>query len=318
MPAYSLFGADIRSEIPLPGLPAATSEPAVTIRFGSTPDSLVRSQGGGVCYSAASREALITVPNVGRFHVRAGEAIVVDAVGGVDLDHLRLFLLTVIIGVLLHQRDELVLHAAVVDAPDGCIALAGESSAGKSTLAAVLQARGRRVLTDEICVVRVDDGPIVIPGPPCLHVWEDALRRLGHDPARFQPVRPGMRKYAMPMGASHQAGPRRLKAIYVLSPWNSKATVAEALGGRDRFEALVRNTYRFEYLAPMGLRAAHFARLADLAARVPVVRLRRSSHAGGIDELDECLAAREAARTAASAGAVEKDEKEKTACQATP
>jgi hypothetical protein len=289
---YRLFGCDVASDFALPGLPEALGEPDVRIRHGAVPDRLSRPRGGGVCFSAAPGEALVVLPAAGRLHVRHGHEIVVEPAEGATEGVLRMFLLNLAFGVLLHQRGDLVLHAAAVEGGGGCIALAGASSSGKSTVAAALHARGCRVLTDELCVVGDDGdgGPTVVPGPPCLQVWADALNRLGHDVDRLELVRAGVEKYLLPLGTGHVSEPLPLRAIYVLAPWNGDGIEAEPLLGQRRLEALVRNTYRREYLRPMGLGPRHFRRIATLARRVPLVRVRRPARSDAVDDGLEALA----------------------------
>ena len=291
--SYRLFGCNLDSEIALPALPEAVGGTDVTIRLGSVPGRLTGAIGEGVCYSAAAGEALIVLPRIARFHVRRGEEIVVDPAPGVAQEDLRLFLLNLVFGVLLQQRSSLVLHAAVIESDDGCIALAGVSGAGKSTLAAGLLARGRRVLSDEICVIKRGTGrpPSVVPGPPYIQIWADALHRFGHDPARLVPVREGIEKYFLPLGPLHAGQDRTLRAVYVLSPWNATEIAVEALSGADRLEALIEHTYRAEYLQPMGLAAANFERLLGLAAEVPTLRLRSPGSSRSIERILDLLEA---------------------------
>lgn len=291
---YRLFDCNIASEMACPELPEAAGGCAdVQIRFGTTPDRLPQAVDGGLCLAAAPGEALLSLPGIGRFHVRDGAQIVIEPALDIAQDHLRVFLLNLVFGLLLLQRGELVLHAAVIETDDGCIALAGESGTGKSTLAAALHARGRRVLSDEFCVVRdiPGQGPSVIPGPPYLQVWGDALSRLGHDPERLEPVRPGLKKYVLPLGSGHADRVLPLRGIHVLFPWNGSGAESEALSGADCMEACISNTYRSEYLRPLGLTAAHFAQALKLVGEVPLLRLRTPGHWGAMDQMIELLPA---------------------------
>ncbi|AXQ29307.1 hypothetical protein D0B54_11665 [Solimonas sp. K1W22B-7] len=289
-----MFDFNIASEMACPELPEAWGDADVQIRFGATPERLPQAVRSGLCLAAAPGEALLSLPGIGRFHVRDGAEIMIEPAAGIAQGHLRVFLLNLVFGLLLLQRGELVLHAAVVETDDGCIALAGESGTGKSTLAAALHARGRRVLSDEFCVVRniPGQGPSVVPGPPYLQVWADALSQLGYDPARLEPVRPGLAKHVLPLGSGHADRVLPLRGIHILSPWNGAGAESEALSGPDRMEACICNTYRSECLRPMGLAAAHFAQALKLAGEVPFLRLRTPGYWGAMDQILELLPAR--------------------------
>ena len=79
----------------------------------------------------------------------------------------------------------LLLHAAVVARDGRALILSGPSGAGKSTLCTALVARGFRFLTDEIAMVRPQDGqldphprPISLKNASHRHDGESAARRL--------------------------------------------------------------------------------------------------------------------------------------------
>jgi HprK-related kinase A len=60
----------------------------------------------------------------------------------------------------------LMIHAAVLEREGRAVILPGKPGSGKSTLAAALALRGWRLLTDEIAMIRCDDGQLVpLPRP---------------------------------------------------------------------------------------------------------------------------------------------------------
>lgn len=62
--------------------------------------------------------------------------------------------------------------------------------------------------------------------------------------------------------------------VYVLSTWNRDTIELSELAGSAEILALIQSTYRLEYIAPMGLREHHFARMAKIASGVPVVHVK--------------------------------------------
>ncbi len=288
---YLAFGWVVSSEIALSALPDTRGPADVYVRRGSTPARLPRERGHGVCYSAAPGEALVWIDGVCRLHVRHGTEIIVDAAPGVDTATLQLFVLNLAFGLLFLQRGDLVLHAAVVESEGQSVALAGASSAGKSTVAAALHARGYRVLTDELCIIRDQPGlgPCVVPGPPHLQVWADALPHLGRDAGALAPVRPGLRKYLLPLAAGYADTPLPLKAVYVLRPWVTEEVAVVPLTGAHQFEAIAQHTYHFEYVSPTGHAAAHFDRVSRLRM-VPTARVHYPQCWSSMDALIDRLA----------------------------
>lgn len=273
---YHAYGCSIASEIALPALPTADDDGIdVHIRRGRTPLRLPNERGRGVCYSAAPGEALFWIPGIGRFHVRHGAQITVESSADAATAGLQVFLLHLAFGLLFQQRGDLVLHAAVVESDQARVALAGASSAGKSTIAAALHARGYRVVTDELCVLRnlPTLGRCVMPGPPHLQVWADTLRHLGREAGTLTRVRPELGRYLLPLAPGATPLLKPLTAIYVLTPWSSHEVSVTPLSGARQFEALSQNSYHFEYVPPMGLTGRHFGGVSDLRA-VPTALLR--------------------------------------------
>jgi HprK-related kinase A len=68
----------------------------------------------------------------------------------------------------------LLLHAAVIERNGRAVLLPGPSGAGKSTLCTALIARGWRLLTDEIAMVRPQDGQVV-PHPRPISLKNEAI-----------------------------------------------------------------------------------------------------------------------------------------------
>ena len=68
-----------------------------------------------------------------------------------------------------HAHSWLVIHAAVVEKEGAAVILPAPAGSGKSTLCAALVARGWRLLSDELTLIRLDDGRIdPLPRPVSL------------------------------------------------------------------------------------------------------------------------------------------------------
>lgn len=128
------------------------------------------------------------IEGVGSFRVREGCEIIVDAPPGVPERNIRLFLLGSAMGLLLHQRGLLPIHANAVDVGGRAIAVAGVSGAGKSTLAAWFHDRGHRLIGDDVCVVAPDkEGRMIaFPGVPRLRLWGEAIEATGRERAGLE------------------------------------------------------------------------------------------------------------------------------------
>ena len=283
---YRAFGLRISSQIRLPELLPGGNHPDVVIRFGSVPESIPAAEDHGICFQTAPSQALISLEQVSRFLIRDGREIVIDRAPDVDEGTLRLFLLGYCLGVLLHQRGVLVQHASVVAQDGVCMALAGASSVGKSTLAAAMVRRGYTLVTDEVCPVTVaaDGVPQVIPGYPAQLLWRRALEKLEMFNDQLVQVRPGLEKYVVPTRSNFAAAPHRLTHMYVLQSWNREEVELEPLEGFERFNAFLNNTYRERYLKGLALYRTRQQRCAAVVPKVIVRRLKWPQRWNDIEE----------------------------------
>ena len=202
-----------------------------------------------------------------------------DAEEGVEPRNVRLYLLGSAMGMLLHQRGILPLHANAVEINGRAFAFMGASGAGKSTLAAWFYDRGYAVLSDDVCIVRFSDNGSVLTsnGLPRLRLWREAVERTGRDPAAFPQSYSGDATYdKFDVAITPPAGREsaiELAAIYLLA--SAKDHVVRPLTGIDAVEALFANTYRGAYVAKTLGQRGHWQACLDLAVRVPIFVVER-------------------------------------------
>lgn len=281
MYAYTAFGLDIHSDLPLPELHPGGGRTDVEIRcrrgtLGGTPP-----EDDAVVTPDASR---IVWTDVGAFTVRGGRDILVEPLDGADDRQVRMGVLGPAMAALLQQRGVLALHASVVDVGGLGVAFIGESGAGKSTTAAALESRGHAVVGDDLApVVLGPAGPQVFPGSPQLRLWPDSLTALGHDPASLPLLEPDREKRTRDVAA--RANPRQplpLVRVYLLD-WGEDVRITP-LSPRDAFVELLRHSYGVHWMhAVAGV--GQFAFRAEVARRVPVHRLTRPRDLGALAEL---------------------------------
>lgn len=284
---YAAYGLTIASELPLPELSPGTGVPDVWFRSGAVPEELPDCAGQGICFQAAPGRALVKLGGLFRLLVRDGTEVVIDRSRDADDDTIRLFLLGTCLGLLLQQRGEMVLHASTVAKEGRAIALAGVSSAGKTTLAAALVERaGYTLVADEASLISkgTDDGPVVIPGAPTLLLWERALERLSLWTDELRPVRPGVAKYALPSADRFVAAPQRLTHVCVLKRWNRNEVALERLTGFARFRSFLDHTFKEPYLAGLGLARTRQAHCQALVPHVQVFSLSWSQRWSDLEE----------------------------------
>ena len=208
------------------------------------------------------------VEGVGEWRIQNGERIAIRADSGITDEVLALFTAGSAWAALGGQRGWVQWHGSAVMLPGArTVLLAGESGAGKSTMAAALIARGGRLVADDFSRVEFGEAPVIYPSSGRI--------RLGIDPDRSATDGDhyaGKAYVAVPSIETDRVG---LDGIVILA-WGEE-TRCDRLGGAEAVAALVEATaYRPELDALTG-RHTVLARAAMQAAkRLPVVRFTRT------------------------------------------
>lgn len=175
--------------------------------------------------------------------------------------------------VTMSLRGDLPLHAAAVEVEGGAVLFSGPGGSGKTTLAAVFQQAGHRLLADDLTGCRPGPAPAVLPGPALARLRPDSIERL--DLAAFVPAwrHPDRTFAAVDPDLRGDGGPVPLRAVVLLAP----------LGGPFSLEP-VSKAQAIRELWPMCFHlpgeegtAGCFRQLGEILAGVPVYRLGRSA-----------------------------------------
>jgi len=234
---YALAGLRITSEFPLHGV--ATSEDAsagpesVVVRRATVPASLGDQAQRFPDAEWDGERVLIRIPGTANYLVMR-DRIDVDALEESVFPDICDYLLGPAFGALCHLRRIFMLHASAVELARGCVAFAGQSGAGKSTMAAALAARGLPVIADDVAFIRTDEHgrACVYPGSNRIRLWDSSLDGLGHSGGRFEHV-DQREKFFLPTVAPRASRePCPLAAVFQLeaAPAGSPVTIARAYG----------------------------------------------------------------------------------------
>lgn len=272
---HLIYGLTVRSDIALE-MPVTVDAgmPDLTIIRESLPPGLPEVAG---LHTLADGD-LLSVPGAGRYYCQGGSRITVDAIAGASERNVRLFLLGSAMGLILHQRGRLALHANAIMAQGQALLFLGESGAGKSTLAAWCAQQGYSVLSDDVCAISFNPagGPIVHAGPPRVRLWRDALERLeltASDFSRSFDDDPDYDKFDVPLNCSAAASEDTLvRAVSVLEEGCGPAVLR--LTGVEAVEALYSHTYRGSYLSGRACRK-HWESCVLLARNTAIFKVSR-------------------------------------------
>jgi hypothetical protein len=292
---FYAYGLLFESALASPGynLPARcnNSSADVTIHLGKVETRLADPSIDFGHFQSSSDKFLLTVDQVARYQVIAGNEIVIDVHPDADMDRVRLFLFGSAMGALLYQRALFPLHGSAIETPLGAMIFTGPSGIGKSTLSAHFQERGYRLLSDDVCAISQNAaGDLqVLPAFPQMRLCADAFERLRGSSADAAAARFDVDKFVVPPANGLCTEPIPLGAIHVLSNHELPDIILKSAVGFDRLNHLVSNLYRPHYLRGFDSRG-DVMHLASLVARnADVTEIVRPRDAGRIDELMDRL-----------------------------
>ena len=286
------FGLNLRSNIPIPGVPpqprGGVDAADLQIVLGTAPgwrttttprfEHAVRDDAGEPLlklFQHAPGKWWFAYADGTQFYLdRDGATLWATWPESLSLEDTATYLLGPILGFFLRLTGRVCLHASAVMFGDTAVAFAGAAGSGKSTLAAALAARGHKVLAEDVTCLREDDGNFfVLPAYPRIRLWDESARLLA--PAGALPLlTPNWDKRFLPLDDgvhSFQSSPAPLAAICVLQERQAMAAPAALrdLGGQEQLSLLVANTYGNQLL-DRAMREHEFTVLGRLAQRVPL------------------------------------------------
>lgn len=278
---YRVHGLTVSSAIELPELISVAGNAAqadVVVSLGSVPTRLPKVSQEGPLWMAGGEQFLLTIPGVARYLTSGGHRIIVDIEPDVATGDVRVYLLGTVLGMLLHQRGLLALHAGAVEVNGQAIAIAGNSGAGKSTLVAHLRQRGYRLIGDDTLAVSFDEygRPWAQPSFARIKLWADALKHISHSPERLERDLTRLEKFHLRVDDDQKDYSVPLGRVILLADNRIDDNIyLERLRGLDAVNALARVTYKPRHLKAIGLVGANFQHCSRAAKHADVIRLRR-------------------------------------------
>jgi hypothetical protein len=287
---YLIHGLTVASELECPELKESDGRPEIVFRLGDVPAELPNGVNESLAGEALPGLFLLKISGTGNYLIRDGKEVVIDPASGSSSDALRLFLLGPVIGILLHQRGLLPLHASAIQCNDSAVVFGGATGAGKSTLAAQFFQRGYRILADDICAVDTISEPVVLPSAPYLSLWADSLERLGVAESPLRQVRQDLRKFQLPLSEASGGPPVPLRVCYILERSNQPGEIRlERIEGLRKIEAIASQTYRRSLVDALQLTSTNFEQACRIAVVTRVVVVRRAFGSPG-DSMEDRVA----------------------------
>lgn len=213
---FRAFNLAIFSEIHFPSWTNIHASIAdVEIKYGDVAHEGIAAPSKTGPFFQANQQALwLNIPNIARFLVRDGREIIIDKSDGAGEASIRVFILTSCFRALLIQRGMVVLYGNAIKIGSGAVAVVAPSGFGKSTLCKLFMNKGYSILSDDICAINAQLE--VLPSYPEISLWGSIVTQLKLTTTGLRPIRPGIEKFALPLGEQFYQTPLPLKCIYML------------------------------------------------------------------------------------------------------
>ena len=277
MRRYMASGLRLESDIVLPGLVEIAGDQTADVTIKRQPVALELSGANafGPTWQSSGDAFMLQIPGVARFLLTRGCEIAYDAEASGASD-VAIFLIGTVLGILLHQRGQVVLHASAVRVGDRAVLFCGASGAGKSTMAAALGELGFALLADDVCAIGLNPGgPTAYPDGRLLKLWGRAIDQLELEARRGDCVRPALQKFYVEPKVSI-VEPLPLGAVYVLREERPPHPAGIARPNIvDAALLLRRNAYRPMLVRKMGQQANYMHATAAISGAAGIFHLTR-------------------------------------------
>jgi hypothetical protein len=291
-----LCGWHTHSEIPLTSVPTSALDAEridVLIQMasghspiGNTPKRLVLDHS-----VECSR---IRIDGVADFEVRAGKMITIWPADGAAQKDIEIFLFGPVWATLCHQRGLLPLHASAILTDRGITAFAGRSGAGKSTTAALMHALNYQLFADDILPITFNENsePGAWPYLRRLKLQRDSILKLALTAGEPVSERLDKGKYFVHPKFFADDKWNRLERLYLLEidADNSQNSI-DRIVGVEAISAVAVHTYHFDFIEGSRRFNDHLMLCTQLASKIAIYRLRRSSLLGNGNELGTLIRA---------------------------
>jgi len=289
---YIAHGLKIKSKLDLPGFKPIGEivEPDVVIEEGAVKDPKHKEDGRRTTLHKGS-EIVIHWREWATISIRDGKKITVDQVEGSDDRIVELLVAGSGLGVLLHQRGRVTLHASAVVIGGEAVAFAGEKGMGKSTTATAFMRKGYPVLTDDVLAIETSVSPPEVSlGGRHFKLWPDAAAAtLDSEAKELSAIYPGNPKKAYSV-SDGPAASFPLRCIYLLGYDDKDGCTlprTRVPSPKNAYMEVTMNNYALRFLRKSGINERHFRSIKKVVESVPVRVLVRNYDPGKIHETIE-------------------------------
>ena len=240
----------------------------------------------------SAQDIWISLPDIAKFRVFNGSLIEIAPYDHSEKQSVLLYLFGSIFATLLYQRGALVLHANAIEIDGKAILFAGDSGSGKSTTAAIFHTKGFKVISDD--VISINNKIRIDGGFPQIKLFKDSLTNLNIPDNNLTPIYHQEEKYFYPLVCDSQSKSLDIAAIFIIEKapktYPNQLSI-ENVDGIQRFNLLMKNTYRNELIDGLKIRKEHLNLCSKLSKKVQMAKIiRPTTYFSGYDLVNKIMA----------------------------
>ncbi|WP_157942201.1 hypothetical protein [Salinibacter altiplanensis] len=273
---YLSNGLTIRSNLALPELHehVETENPDIKVKVKKGKDYVELSKKESLEAQREEKKLIYAVPDVAYIRVKNGKSIDVYPRKEAEEKVLRLFVLGIAYGALLHQRGNLVLHSSAISTSDRACLFMGEKGAGKSTTASIFVRSGYSLLSDDLVAIKDGISPTVQPTTRHLKLWDDVNSIAEDISDRCYQSHPDVKKFTSLLKGKNNSYNFNICSSFVLE--KSRSLRIRRLRPSESFQEIIRHSYISPKVMECKKRKTeHFRISANFVESVPMYKLYR-------------------------------------------
>lgn len=224
------------------------------------------------------------------FNVLNGDEIIVEPLKQYNLSLLKIYLLGIAFAMIMIQRENICIQGGAANIGDGAVIIMGKSGVGKSTLLDELRRRGYKLLADDMAVISIEHGEIVVnPSIPLQRLCVDTIEQLEDYKKNYEIVHLHKEKCLIPMNKTFQHQCKKLRAIIILTTPDINQVEIKEINGGDKLKQLLENIFRSSVLKEVGISPNYFKECVRITKTVPMYEIKRPNGVVTVDKQIELI-----------------------------
>lgn len=211
------------------------------------------------------------------FVISNGDQIKIHLYEGYDKIRVNELIMNYCMGILLYQRNMLMIHGSGIYFKGKALIISGESGAGKSSLADEMLERGYQLMADDIVATDLkSENTYAYPAFPMRKLCVDAVMRKGLNKSKLIPIPdPEREKYGIILNEEFHSQEAILGAMVIIRKGNVENPVLEEAVGADKLKYLTTNFIRKELFNKVSYLNVSLMKAVKVANSIPIYILTR-------------------------------------------